>query len=385
VILDVLTLQVVAALVIVVSATMYLLDTIMLKDGPSGRLWASAYLAGTFSALCYLAWMLTSGAFVAVAVGNGAFVAATGFIWLGSVAYNGRPTRVPSLVMAGAVALVVVSALAAGPDGGDWAGAVPFFLGNALFAVLGAIETRRGPIGRRWSAGGLAAILAVEAVWFVSRTVVFVSIGPDSELFRSAFDTRVSGLLTITLVIAAIVVTSVLRTNDSAMRGISETRELSVDADGVLLRESFDVTLASVAPRAESAGEGLCVLGVRIDDLKRIAVAFGPDDADGIARELRASVRRHAPTLALVGEVDATGLVVAFTTTPTTDVRRAARVLRERVVRDLSRLGAAVVPVVGVGMALATDHGYAPDALVRRAEEAAAQAARSGEDALGPV
>ena len=66
--------------------------------------------------------------------------------------------------------------------------------------------------------------------------VVFVSIGPDSELFRSAFDTRVSGLLTITLVIAAIVVTSVLRTNDSAMRGISETRELSVDADGVLLR-----------------------------------------------------------------------------------------------------------------------------------------------------
>ena len=156
-----------------------------------------------------------------------------------------------------------------------------------------------------------------------------------------------------------------------------------MDAHGVLFRESFEATLAIVCERAEHAGEGVCVIGIRIDDLKRVAVAFGPDDAERIASEGRASVRRHAPTMALVGETDAGGLAVAFTTTPTTDVRRAARILHERVVADLARLGAAVVPAVGVGMALSADHGYHSDALTSRADEAAAHAAATGEQAFG--
>ncbi|MFF7682879.1 hypothetical protein ACFZA2_08950 [Microbacterium sp. NPDC007973] len=381
-IFDVLTLQASAALVIVVSAVMYLLDTIMLKDGLPGRLWASAYLSGTFSAVCYLAWLLLPDVFVAVAVGNGAFVCATAFIWLGCVAFNGRPLRVPSLVVGAVILLVVVSALAAGPAGGDWAGAIPFFLGNALFAVLGAVETRRGAIARRWSAVGLTIILAIEAVWFVSRTAVFVVSGPESDLFRTVFDTRVSALLTITLVIAAVTVTSVLRANESTLRGSPDVRRLSVDANGVLFRESFEATLAIVCARAELAGEGVCVIGIRIDDLKRVSVAFGPEDAEQLARELRGAVRRYSPTMALVGEADATGLAVAFTTGPTTDIGRVARALHDSVVSDLSRLGTAVVPVVGVGVAVTADHGHDSRALTLRADEAAARAAVTGEQSF---
>lgn len=381
--LDVLTLQAAATLVIVMSTVMYLLDTLMLKDGLPGRLWASAYLSGTFSATCYLAWLLLPDVYIAVAVGNGAFVAATGFIWLGCVAFNGGSVRRAALILTATVLVVVVAALAAGPGGGSWAGAVPFFLGNAVFAATGAIETRRGAIARRWSSSGLTFVLAVETVWFVARAIVFVSLGPDSAVFRDAFDTRVSAILTISLVIAAVVVTSVLRANESALRGTSETRRLSVDANGVLFRESFEATLAIICSRAEEAGEGVCVIGIRIDDLKQVAVAFGPDDAERLALEVRASVRRHAPTMALVGETDAAGLAVAFTTTPTTDVRRAARVLHQRVVADLARLGAAVVPTVGVGMALAADHGYHSVALTARADEAAAHAAATGEQAFG--
>ncbi|MDR6692291.1 GGDEF domain-containing protein [Microbacterium sp. 1154] len=383
--LDVLTMQAAATLVIVAATVMYLLDTLMLKDGLPGRLWASAYLSGTFSATCYLAWLLLPDVYIAVAVGNGAFVAATGFIWLGCVAFNGRAVRRGALVLSTAVFVTVVAALAAGPEGGSWAGAVPFFLGNALFAATGAIETRRDAIARRWSSSGLTMVLAVETVWFVARTAVFIWLGPDSDLFRNAFDTRVSALLTISLLIAAVVVTSVLRANESALRGTAGTRRLSVDANGVLFRESFEATLGIICARAQAAGEGVCVLGIRIDDLKRVAVAFGPDDAERLVLEMRASVRRHAPTMALVGEADAAGLAVAFTTTPTTDVRRAARVLHERVVADLARLGAAVVPAVGVGMALAADHGYDSAALTSRADEAAARAAATGEQAFGLV
>ena len=87
--------------------------------------------------------------------------------------------------------------------------------------------------------------------------------------------------------------------------------------------------------------------------------------------------------MALVGETDAAGLSVAFTTTPATDVRRVARILHQRVVADLARLGAAIVPAVGVGLAVAADHGYHSVALTSRADEAAARAAETGEQAFG--
>ena len=87
---DVLSLQTASSLVILVSAVMYLLDTLMLRDALPGRLWATAFLAGVLSSVCYLVWISVPGAFIALALGNGAFVAATSFIWLGSVAFNGR-------------------------------------------------------------------------------------------------------------------------------------------------------------------------------------------------------------------------------------------------------------------------------------------------------
>lgn len=382
-VLDVLSLQMAASLVIVVSAVMYLLDTLMLKDALPGRLWATAFLSGVFSAVAYLVWIAVPGAFIAVALGNGAFVAATAFIWLGSVAFNGRPLRVPVVVTAVALVGVVISALVEGSRAGDWAGAVPLFLANALFAVLGAIETRRGAIARRWSAAGLTVIMGIEAVWFSLRTVVFLAQGPDSEVFQTYFGTSVSAFLTMALVVAAVVVTSVLRTNESALRGNPETRQLIVDRSGVLLRESFGAVLTILVARADAAGEDLCVIGIRVDDLRRVATAFGPEEAEDMARAFRASVRRHAPTMALVGVTDATGLSVAFSTPPATDHRRLVRVLHERLVDDLSDLGTSVVPVVGIGVALASEDGRDGPTLVDRADAKARHAAMSGEQPFG--
>lgn len=380
---DVLSLQIAASLVILVSAVMYLLDTLMLKDALPGRLWATAFLAGVFSAVCYLVWLTVPGAFVAVALGNGSFVAATAFIWLGCVAFNGRALRIPVAVTTAVLAIVIVWALIDGPRVGDWAGAVPLFLGNALFAVLGAIETRRGAVRRRWSAAGLTVVLAVEAVWFLVRTGVFLVQGPDGEVFLTYFGTSVSSFLTMSLVVAAVVVTSVLRTSESALRGNPETRQLVVDRNGVLLRESFGATLTILSARAQSAGEDLCVIGIRVDDLRRVATAFGPEEAEETVRAFRASVRRHSPTMALVGEADATGLSVAFATAPDADHRRLLRVLHDRVVADLSDLGTSVVPVVGIGVALASIDGSDGPTLVDRADAKASRSAMTGEQPFG--
>ena len=377
--LDSVSLQVAALLVILVSTTMYFLDTLMLKDGLAGRYWSGAYLSGCLSALCYLIGLVLPGAFVAVAIGNGVFVGATGFIWLGCAAFNGRAMRVPLMVWGAAVLAVIVAALAAGEDGGPWAGGVPFFLGNALFATLGAIETRRGVVRGRWSAAGLTVILVIEAVWFSARAVVFVMLGPESALFRAAFDTRIASLLTLVLVVAAVIVTSTLRSSDTASRVNAATKNLAVDADGILFRDSFRGALSILLPRAESAGEDPCVICLRIDDLRRVSMAFGPEEADAILRTFRAAARRHAPTMALVGETDTTGITVAFVTTSVTDVRRVVRSLRDRVVADVSALGTSVAPVVGAGLALGSQVGFDAERLIEAADSAAAEAVLTGE------
>jgi hypothetical protein len=375
--LDNFTVSLAAAVVIVVSGVMYLFETLMRKDGLSGRLWAVAFLAGILTVLSYLVWAAAPDAYLAVAVGNAGFVASAGFIWLGCRAYNDRPLRWSGSVVAAFVLIAGVAVLVAGPDGGDWAGAVPLFIGTGLMALFGAIESRQGAIGRRWSSLGLTIVLGIEAVWFTARTLVFVAYGPDSEVFATWFNTIVSSFLTITLTIVAVVVTSVLRASESNLRGQPDVYTLSVGVDGVLLPASFRSATATLIERAARQGETICVVSVRIDDLGRIATAFGPAEAEQVAAAWRAGVREYVPTAALVGDGESGSLLVAFLTTSFSDVRRMASIMHRRLLDDFGALGVSVVPVVGVGIALTDRLGYDFTTLVDGADQAAARSVTS--------
>jgi len=375
--LDNFTVSLAAAVVIVVSGVMYLFETLMRKDGLSGRLWAVAFLAGILTVLSYLVWAAAPDAYLAVAVGNAGFVASAGFIWLGCRAYNDRPLRWSGSVVAAFVLIAGAAVLVAGPDGGDWAGAVPLFIGTGLMALFGAIESRQGAIGRRWSSLGLTIVLGIEAVWFTARTLVFVAYGPDSEVFATWFNTIVSSFLTITLTIVAVVVTSVLRASESNLRGQPDVYTLSVGVDGVLLPASFRSATATLIERAARQGETICVVSVRIDDLGRIATAFGPAEAEQVAAAWRAGVREYVPTAALVGDGESGSLLVAFLTTSFSDVRRMASIMHRRLLDDFGALGVSVVPVVGVGIALTDRLGYDFSTLVDGADQAAARSVTS--------
>ncbi len=273
--------------------------------------------------------------------------------------------------------MVVAAALSAGVEGGAWAGAVAMFLGNAAFAALGAVETRRGALAAQWSGIGLTIVLSAETAWFVVRTGVFLVAGPDSELFRAWFDTPVASLLTMALTITAVVTTSVLRAGESSLRGQRETVTLHMALDGVLLPGSFRELASRLVRSARYNDETICVIALRMDDLSRIGTAFGPGEAEGVAAAWRAGARRHAPSSAIVGEGDRRTVLAAFVTTSFADVRRIAAVLHQRTLDDMSDIGLSVIPAIAVGVALSDQVGHDFDALVEAAQDAARRSASS--------
>lgn len=375
--IDQFTISAATAIVVIVAGVMYLLETLLRKDGLSGRLWAVAFLSGILTVLSYLVWAIDRSAFLAVAVGNASFVASASFIWLGCLAFNERRMRLAGTVVAVLIAAAGLSVVIAGPDGGDWAGAIALFIGTGLSALLGAIESRRRLMGRRWSAIGLTVVLAIEALWFLGRIVVFVWSGPQSDLFITWFGTTTASMLTIALTVVAVVVTSVLRAGESNLRGQRDSYTLSVGLDGVMLPASFRSASSTMLERAERTQETMCLVSIRIDDVARIATAFGPAEAEQVAASWRAGVRRYAPTASLVGESGSGSLQATFPTTSFADVRRMASIMHRRLLDDFGNLGISVVPVVGVGVALSDQFGYDFSALAAAADAAAGRSVTS--------
>ena len=173
------------------------------------------------------------------------------------------------------------------------------------------------------------------------------------------------------------VVTSVLRASESNLHGDREVYSIRVGADGVMLPSSFRSSVSVMLERAARAQETVCLVALRIDDLPRIATAFGATEAEQVEASWRAGVRRYAPTASLVGESEPGSLLIAFLTTSFADVRRMASIMHRRLIDDFSEMGISVMPVVGVGIALSDQVGHDFAALARAAEEAAVRSETS--------
>src|SRR3546814_19314128 len=101
--IDLFTLTLATALVIVVSGVFYLVETLLRKEGAAGRLWAIAFLSGILSVLCYLVWSVDASALLALPVGTVGILAPAGFLGPGRGPDTGR-----SLRWAGVARLAVV-------------------------------------------------------------------------------------------------------------------------------------------------------------------------------------------------------------------------------------------------------------------------------------
>lgn len=375
--LDPSTVSVMTALVLMVAGVVFVLETLLRKDEGAGRVWALAFLAGMLTTVAYLVWGSTPGTWWAVAVGNGCFVAGTGLLWLGARRFNERPMRWPSVVVGVGSIAASVAVVLAGPDGGDWAGALVMFLGIAAFAVAGTCESVTGEMKQYRNAVGLAFVLGLEAVYYIARSIVFIVYGPESAVFEQGFSTIVTSFLTVTLTIVAVVTTSVLRAGRARLPGRPETTLLGMARDGVLLGDAFRQVLADRAGRARRGGELMGVISTRMDDLAELATAFGTTEAQQVQAAWRAAAVRHAPTSAFVGDDGRGGVAIGVHPTSQADARRMATRVSAGMSEALAALGTTVIPIAGVGVALTDAVGYEPDVLLEAARDASARASDS--------
>jgi hypothetical protein len=377
--LDAASVAAMSALVVVVCAVVFISGAMVRRDDSAGAIWSLAYVGAVTATLAYALWATYPASAWLVAVGDAAFVAGTGCLWLGARRFNGR-------VMWWSVVVVVIGVVGtaaaaelepARADG--WQGALVMFGCLILFAGAGSIECLRGELLTRRPAWGLAFVLALQALFFVSRTTAFLVVGPDSPLFLGWFGTVVTSIVTVVLIIVATVATSVLLAERAPDRTQPVVEEDDLD---IVTAARFAASLRVLARRAAWRRELVAVVSVRIDDLEQISTAFGGDVARSVMQAWRSAVRRYAPAQAVVGADGESGMVIATIADSPTDARRRASVVYRGVFDELGRVSGGVIPVLGVGVGLSTSAGYDADALIESARDAAHRAAASVESSV---
>lgn len=367
-----------SATVVVTCGVLFLIETLLRRDTGAGRIWSLAFLSGILTTLCYLLWSIapTDQAWIAIAFGNGAVVATIGFLWLGCLKFNQRTLRWSVIVVAAACLSAIIAVLLEGPGGGDWAGAVVMFVFVSAFAVAGAIETRRGAMGATVLSLGLTAVLGLTALYYIGRTIVILTAGPESEVFRTYFGNLATAILTTVLTICAMMTGSILRRQDNQPRRAADAASVAAAGD-VLPAASFETVLAAIATRSRANADILAVIALRMDDLPQIGMAFGSGAQSEVTAEWRKGVRSFAPSFAIVGEGGPTSLLVAFQPESAGSARRVASRIHRKVVDAYTASPDTPTPVMGVGVALSDSFGYDVRALSRAADDAAFVSASS--------
>jgi hypothetical protein len=114
---------------------------------------------------------------------------------------------------------------------------------------------------------------------------------------------------------------------------------------------------------------------LELEDLARVAAAFGPRESARISAELRARVSEHSPVTSALGW-DEERALLCLPGTSEQEALRTARRIAQVTLDGLLSMDGPVVPVLGIGVASAevgSTHGSA--SLLAAAREAAATSA----------
>jgi GGDEF domain-containing protein len=301
--LDLPTLAIVNAIVVLVCGIVFLLETIIRRSDEVGRLWSMFFIGMIFALFAYIVGASQpTEAWWAFAAGNGAFVGSLGLVWEGARRANRRRGLVVGVFVA-AVA-TVGAGLLHGPGHGYWTGAVELFLGAALFCGLSAFELTRGSLGRLPSARLLAIGLAIMTIYYVTRAVGFVVLGPQDPVWDAVYGAATSTLIETALTALGAMTLSSMQADRFRAGGVNDADfGTTVTIDGILGAEQFRALTESWLVRSIRSRSTLVFLLVELADLSEVNLAFGRAAGDAAIRLTGRVALLHAPTASLVGHL----------------------------------------------------------------------------------
>ncbi|MPV37977.1 GGDEF domain-containing protein [Georgenia subflava] len=372
-ILDLTTVQAVAAVVVLTSSVVFLSE-VWARDGDTvDRLWSMAFLAAVATGVAYLAATIDPALWWANAVGNGASVLTTFAMWSGVRAHLGRRPLVEVSLAAAVVALLAT--VVQGPDGGPWAGGIVVLLGTAAGGLLGGAALVRGGAVRLRAAVLLAVVLITAGVFYAVRAVVYLVAGPESAAFRLYLGTEVTTVVVVLLVNGAAFSMVVLRG-----RYARDRQDAARNFDpmtGARTGVSFQPRAHEQLRDAAASGRPVALVAIAPEGVGQIAVAFGREFADQALVTAGEITQMLLPPRALIGrdELDGQAFQVLLPGYSAADAQAwATQVRKELIDTPLDVPGSRLRLTASVGIATDRTDGYALEALcdsARRTSQAA--------------
>ncbi|WP_323959474.1 diguanylate cyclase [Arthrobacter sp. JZ12] len=230
-------------------------------------------------------------------LGNVLLVLGSASVWAGARTLRTAGPR-PWQMAAAPVLTLVVSALD-NPAANDWSGG-PFFLGfMTLFFALTSAELWR--LRRSYSRvqRPLASASALLAVFYFCRWVVFLAEGPDGPNFALYFDSAITTL--ITLVLLVVVSFSMAALSNEQVTHELEQRAARDDLTGLLNRSGFHNLAVNELQRMKDRGTHGALVLADLDHFKAVNDTHGHAAGDLVLQAFAAACERTVRSTDLVG------------------------------------------------------------------------------------
>ena len=317
-------------------------------------------------------------------LGSTLLVAGACSVWAGTRVLRGLPFS--RALFAGAPAVVAVAAALDDPADNAWAGGGPFLALMALMVGLASrelwlvrptsTELLRRELTFSPSVRALALMSGGFSVFYALRTIAYLAVGPDGELFDRYFGSQVATLVT-TVLLAAV---SFGMTSLSYERETDElrTRATRDGLTGLLNRAEFMRQAgAEWRSRHPSSAQGSLILA-DLDHFKAVNDTYGHPAGDYALQTFAAVCRGIVRSSDLVGRYGGEEFILFLPDLPVERaeliVGRISAGLRETATPNGMRF-----PTVSYGIAPASV-GTDLDAAIERADQALYEAKASGRD-----
>jgi diguanylate cyclase (GGDEF)-like protein len=374
--LDMTTLLLVSGMVVVLCGVSFIVNTAMRRNDASGRLWSISFISGMLTALSFLVWGIDPDVWWVLAIGNAAYVISIGSIWSGARMFNARTSYIWVPLVAGLVSALLTAI--EGPDAGIWTGSTGLFVGVAVFAGLGGAETIRGRMRRNLNARILSICLWIVCAYYVLRTSIFVTAGPESDVFLTYFGSETTTVITILLVLLGTISMSILQAERSGARALGDVTVGVHSVVGVLSAASFMQQWADWVERASFHGDRLAMIAMDVDNLPQMNMAFGRTFGDTAIRSVAQIVRHCTPTSSLLGHTGAGRFVIVVVAASATDAEQLAIRLQTGLVDEPIDPQQSLRATASFGVVDTDAFGYSLPALRRALDDATQQARDEG-------